>query len=200
MKNKIVNSLLSDSNVLKAIVDSIGDAVCIQDTKLKVLYQNDAHKKLLNGDYYGEYCFKGYHRRDSACEGCGLLMAFKDGNVHTVVRSNDSDTVYVEITASPIKDAEGKIVAGIEVARNITERKQLEKERDKLIRELQNALAEIRTLKGIIPICSSCKKIRNDIGHWEQMEVYVSRHSAAEFSHSICPDCAKRIYPQHFKD
>ncbi len=73
-----------------------------------------------------------------------------------------------------------------------------EEERERLIRELENALAEIKTLRGIIPICSSCKKIRDDEGYWHQVEVYIRDHSEAEFSHGICPECAKKLYPEIF--
>jgi len=67
-------------------------------------------------------------------------------------------------------------------------------------KELQTALKEIRQLKGIIPICSSCKKIRDDEGYWHQVEVYIRDHSEAEFSHGICPDCMRKLYPQYVKD
>lgn len=60
---------------------------------------------------------------------------------------------------------------------------------------LQGALDEIKTLRGIIPICSHCKKIRDDEGYWEQIEAYISDHSEAQFSHGICPDCAQELYP-----
>jgi nitrate/nitrite-specific signal transduction histidine kinase len=77
----------------------------------------------------------------------------------------------------------------------ITERKRVEAEREKLIRELQEALAKVKTLSGFIPICASCKKIRDDKGYWEQVEVYIRNHSEAEFSHGICPECFKKLYP-----
>ncbi len=64
--------------------------------------------------------------------------------------------------------------------------------------ELQEALNNIKTLRGLIPICSSCKKIRDDQGYWNQLEKYLKEHSEAEFSHSICPDCAKKLYPEVF--
>lgn len=75
----------------------------------------------------------------------------------------------------------------------------LNAERQETIRELQGALEQIRTLRGILPICAHCKKIRDDHGFWEQVEAYVSRHTEAEFSHGICPDCMKTIYPR-FQD
>lgn len=70
-----------------------------------------------------------------------------------------------------------------------------EKEREKLIGELQTALSKVRTLSGFLPICSHCKKIRDDKGYWNQIESYIRDHSDAEFSHSICQDCAKKYYP-----
>lgn len=76
----------------------------------------------------------------------------------------------------------------------ITERKALEKEREGLISELQEALAQVKTLSGFLPICAACKKIRDDKGYWNQIEAYLSTRSDVQFSHSICPDCAKELY------
>jgi len=65
-------------------------------------------------------------------------------------------------------------------------------------RELQEALDTVKTLKGLVPICANCKKIRNDDGFWEQVESYVMDHTDAEFSHGICPDCVKKLYPEYY--
>lgn len=73
-------------------------------------------------------------------------------------------------------------------------RKRVEVEREKLIAELQEALANIKTLRGLIPICANCKKIRDDQGFWTRIEVYLRRHSSADFSHSLCPECAHELY------
>jgi uncharacterized small protein (DUF1192 family) len=78
----------------------------------------------------------------------------------------------------------------------IERRKALEKEREKLIGELQQALSEIKTLRGFLPICANCKKIRDDEGYWQQIEQYIQERSDAQFSHSICPECAEKLYPQ----
>jgi hypothetical protein len=75
------------------------------------------------------------------------------------------------------------------------ERKRAEEEKDKLILELQEALAKIKTLSGMLPICASCKKIRNDRGYWQQIESYMNEHSEIRFSHGLCPECAKKLYP-----
>ena len=76
-------------------------------------------------------------------------------------------------------------------------RKQAAEERERLVAELQKALSEVKTLRGYIPICASCKKIRDDKGYWNQVESYIERHTEAEFSHGICPDCLKRLYPEY---
>ena len=60
--------------------------------------------------------------------------------------------------------------------------------------ELEKALSEVKRLRGILPICANCKKIRDDAGYWHQVEMYVTDHTDAEFSHSICPDCMKKLY------
>jgi AmiR/NasT family two-component response regulator len=72
--------------------------------------------------------------------------------------------------------------------------------REKLILELEDALAQVETLSGLLPICSSCKKIRDDEGYWNQLEVYIRDHSEVEFSHGLCPKCAKELYPEVFGD
>ncbi|MFC1555325.1 GAF domain-containing protein, partial [candidate division KSB1 bacterium] len=72
-------------------------------------------------------------------------------------------------------------------------------EKKKLIIELKEALEKIKTLKELIPICSSCKKIRNDEGFYEQVEEYISKHTESKFSHGICPDCMKELYPEYYE-
>lgn len=67
-------------------------------------------------------------------------------------------------------------------------------------KKLEEALAEIKQLKGIIPICSSCKMIRDDQGYWHQVEVYLQEHTDAGFSHGLCPDCARKLYPEQYKN
>jgi|WetSurMetagenome_2_1015567.scaffolds.fasta_scaffold00053_61 DNA-binding NtrC family response regulator len=82
-----------------------------------------------------------------------------------------------------------------ELTNEIAERKRAEEEKEGLILELREALSKIQTLSGLLPICAYCKKIRNDKGQWEQMEVYIRDRSEADFSHSICTDCMNKFYP-----
>ncbi len=105
----------------------------------------------------------------------------------------DGSIMPVEINSRTIDYDGGKVFFSI--VRDITERKSAEQEREKLIDELQKALTEIKTLHGILPICSSCKKVRDDSGAWHQLEAYIRDHTDAEFSHGLCMDCARKLYP-----
>ena len=78
---------------------------------------------------------------------------------------------------------------------HITTLEQAEEERERLIRELQDALANIKTLNGLLPICCSCKQIRDDKGYWSQIETYIRNHTDADFTHGICPACSEKLYP-----
>jgi hypothetical protein len=103
------------------------------------------------------------------------------------------DVIFDKAVFTDIK-GNNKGLIGIIV--DITERRQMEKEREKLITELQEALSEVKTLHGLLPICASCKKIRNDKGYWEKMEKYISDRSPVQFSHGICPDCVQKMYQE----
>jgi PAS domain S-box-containing protein len=144
MENKSVEQLISEL-VETGVFDSIGDGISIQDTDYKILYQNSKHKSFV-GEHIGEYCYKAYEKRRHICEGCPLTMTFKDGLPHTEERTapTDKGISHFEITASPLRDKTGKIIAGIEVARDITERKTAEK----LIERSEN---KYRTLLNNIP-------------------------------------------------
>ena len=99
-----------------------------------------------------------------------------------------------ESSISLMRNAQGERIGFRGVTRNITEHKRIEEEREKLVRDLQKALSEVKKLSGFLPICASCKKIKDDKGYWRQIEAYIRDHSEAEFSHGICPDCMKKLY------
>lgn len=90
----------------------------------------------------------------------------------------------------------GELRARIEVGRRMIE---MRFELNQKVEELEQALAEVRTLKGIVPICANCKNVRDDQGYWNRVETYLHEHTDADFTHAVCPDCMKRLYPQ-FKD
>ncbi|MEJ2696472.1 MAG: PAS domain-containing protein [Candidatus Sulfobium sp.] len=180
----------------QAIIAALGDGISIQDRNFRVLFQNEVHKSLV-GEHTGEFCYKAYRGRDTVCDGCHLVISFRDGKVHKKIQSRTTEegTRYFEIASSPLRDSEGNIVAGIEAVREITDRKVAELDRERLISELQEAVEKIKTLKGLLPICAWCKKIRDDSGYWKKVEDYLEEHTDALFTHGICPECYKKVNP-----
>ena len=90
------------------------------------------------------------------------------------------------------------MLAGITIILNdITIRRIAQAEREKVIGKLQHALEEVKKLSGMLPICATCKKVRDDKGYWSQIEAYVQEHSEAQFSHGMCPECMDKFYAEH---
>jgi PAS domain S-box-containing protein len=128
-----------------------------------------------------------------------MLRKVDDSGDHfeTIHKRKDGTLFEVEISTNGAVYQNRKLVFC--VCRDITDRKRSEEERKQLIQELQTALAEVKTLRGIIPICTQCKKIRDDDGYWQRVEQYIEERSDVLFTHGICGECAKKIYPW-FKD
>ena len=119
--------------------------------------------------------------QNAAVRGGGQALAFENRYL-----CKDGSYRWFRWNAAP--DSNEKVIYS--VARDITESKAAEEEREELLRKLQGALAEVRTLREILPICAYCKKVRDDENYWDTVESYVSRHTATRFSHGICPSCA----------
>ena len=106
----------------------------------------------------------------------------------------------IEVAISPLYDHGRQLIGRLITLRDISERWKVQQEREKLIGELQAALDNVKVLRGLIPICASCKKIRDDKGYWQQVESYMCAHAGVTFSHGICPDCMYRLYPDLFPE
>jgi len=101
-----------------------------------------------------------------------------------------------ELRLSVLQDQFNQIVGKSLVLRDITERKKNEAERERQIFDLREALAQVKTLSGLLPICAHCQNVRDDQGYWHEVEEYIHQHSNTDFSHSICPNCLQKYYPE----
>ncbi len=187
---------------LAAVVESSDDAIISKTLTGVVLTWNKAAERIY-----------GYTADEIIGQSVGVLLppgratefndaldCIRQGNhvtrFETIRRRKDGSPVEVSITMSPILGPEGEIIGASTITRDITERRKEEAERLKLIEDLTQALAQAKTLRSLLPICASCKKIRDDHGYWQQLEVYFQQHEQIDFSHGLCPECASRLYPE----
>ena len=180
--------------ILNALVKSI----LVIDRNYHVVAANRAACRsfcLSLDNIIGQECFRVTHKGDNPCwlneTHCPVRVAFKLKDKSRVIHQHNyaGKTVFEEVIAFPIFDDQGEVNFVVEELNDMTELIQSKE----IIEYLK---IEVNTLRGIIPICSSCKKIRDDKGYWQQVEVYVRDRSEAEFSHSICPECFEKLYPE----
>jgi hypothetical protein len=124
-------------------------------------------------------------------EGVGILILYQINTPHTHIVL--LDLTLITFLLIPIL----YFLVYRPLKTDMNEIDRLNREKDIKIDQLNTALREIKTLRGIIPICSSCKKIRDDKENWNQIEMYIKEHSEADFSHGICPECAEKLYPEY---
>lgn len=122
----------------------------------------------------------------------GLLQEVEESQVALELPQSGT---HLDLRLVPLQEPGGPMLGRLLLVRDVTARVKAEREREQVIQALQQALGDIRVLRGMLPICSSCKKIRDDGGYWRQIEVYIRDHTDAEFSHSLCPECVTRLYP-----
>jgi PAS domain S-box-containing protein len=203
-KNRLSEELDTHLIYFRTILDTSRDGVLVEDDE-KIRYMNAAYAKLYGAEsadeLLGEHLSNlaapedlerllEYGRRRSRGESAPTQYEFR-------IRRKDGTLVEVEGTVSNFHLAGKHYI--ITFVRDIRDRKKNEREREDLIAKLQDALARVKTLSGLLPICASCKKIRDDQGTWKELEEYVEARTEADFSHGICPDCARKLYPDVFE-
>ena len=183
------------------ILNALSKPILVIDINHRIVAANKTACRsfcLSSDKIVGHNCFKITHKLDRPCwqekTNCPVKVAFelkeKTSFVHKHIFKDK--IIFEEVTAAPLYNDQGEVNLVVEEFNDITE---LIHSR-KITQHLKN---EIQTLQGFIPICSSCKNIRNDKGYWEKIEAYISDRSEAEFSHSICPDCMEKLYPELVK-
>lgn len=175
------------------VVETMGDGVLVLDHGGRLVDINPAAARMAGIELVQGQAPSGLPAPIAA------VLAAADGELQTeVTLSVAGRSRVVELRVSPFGAQTGRPLGRLVILRDITERRVAEQERERLFADLQSAVAEIRTLRGLLPICSSCKRVRDDSGYWNQIETYISAHADVRFSHGLCPDCARRLYPEVF--
>lgn len=180
---------------LGTILRSMSDGILVWDTSNRLIEANQAAGQMLGLEPHPV----GEHLEDALAHIPDLLRCCETGgSVRAELSLSQPSPCYLDVRIIPLTDRRGRAQGRLAILRDITEAKHAEQERERLIQSLQDALSQVKTLRGLLPICASCKKIRDDSGYWRQVEDYVHEHSEADFSHGICPDCMRKLYPDMF--
>lgn len=188
----------------KIILNSLEAFVYVADMNTyEILFINNYGIKIIGGDIIGKICWQSIQEGQTGpCDFCtNKYLLNEDGRPGDAYKWEFQNTVtgkWFHIADRAITWTDGRIVR-LEIATDISDRKEDELIKESLIGKLEKSLKEINTLRGILPICSFCKNIRNDEGYYEQIEGYIHKHSGYDFSHTICPKCAKENYPEQYK-
>ncbi|MEZ4550884.1 MAG: PAS domain S-box protein [Desulfobacterales bacterium] len=199
--NKTKTLLKDEVNWRRLLIEESRDAIVILDQNAKVYDANSRFADMLGYSKEEVYQLHAWDwdvllEKDQIME---LAKGVDAAGHHfeTQHRRKDGRVIDVELSNNGAVYRGQKLIFCI--CRDISERKQAEKQREELIARLRESLAEIKILRGILPICSFCKKVRDDKGYWEQVDIYIEKHLAADISHSVCPECFKKHYPDEHK-
>jgi PAS domain S-box-containing protein len=184
------------------IINNLQEPIFVIDRSLRIAEINEAacvEYGQSRTEIIGRHCHEITHKSLEPCfsQGteCPAKTVFETGQQVRVVHQHqlpEGKTIWEEIIASPLKSSRGANDYVIEELRDLSE---ILKNQD-VIRHLTD---EVKTLRGIIPICAGCKRIKNDKGYWEIVEKYLKEHSQADFSHGLCPECMKKFYPDWYE-
>ena len=187
----------------RLMVENSHDIMTVRDADGKVRYTSPSINRIMGytqEQMVGSTGFELVHPEERSTVENAFREFWKNpgarGTIQFRARHATGSWISLEVVAYNLLDhpaIRGVVING----RDISDRKQTEAEIERKIADLQEAVTQVSTLPGLVSICASCKNVRNERGDWEQIEVYVRDHSQIEFTHSMCPECAKRWYPDH---
>jgi PAS domain S-box-containing protein len=196
--NKRRKVCLEDKHCCVSVLDSVQEPILILDKNFRIIDANEAvcnQFKCETENIIGKYCYEIAHKSNKPCfeKGipCPTKIALETGHQARVIhehRQPDNKIIVEHMLASPVKDKDGHIELLIEETRDFTE---LLESREVGKHFLKNDIKEKRFL---LPICASCKKLRNEKGSWEHVENYIQKHSHSDLTHTICPECRQKLY------
>jgi PAS domain-containing protein len=180
----------------RLLLDCMTDGMLVVDARHRILDMNRAAQTMLEGassEFIGHAAGEVLPIWDQLREVCHPKgPSRKELPIHIGLKPR-----LLELNASPIINHLDRPVGYLLLLHDITERRQAEVDREKLIVELRTALLEVKTLTGILPICAGCKKIRDKQDQWHPLDAYIVTHTDAKLSHGLCPDCIQRLYPEY---
>lgn len=177
------------------LTESMPDAIVILDVHNRVVELNPAAQSIFGGAPRSVIGQPVCGLIGTAEQTSALLDSETEQRMELSVAVDGAPRVF-DVYMSPLRHWRGQLTGRLLVLRDMMRYKRLEHEREELIQGLQEALAQVKTLRGLLPICANCKRIRDDQGYWHSVESYIREHSDADFSHGICPDCARKLYPE----
>lgn len=193
------------SDILTLVLDALPVGVWIMDATGRIVHGNPAGHQVWAGaryvgpEQFGEY--KGWWAdtgKPIAADEWAAARAISRGEVSIDemidIECFDGTRKTILNSALPIHDEAGQVVGAIIINHDISQRRRIELEREQLIAALKASAAEVKTLEGLLPICSGCKRIRDENGEWQRIEQYVSQRTSARFSHGACPTCLPQLY------
>jgi len=205
-RKRTEEALATERNLMRTLIDHLPDAIYVKNKGCQKTLSNPADCQ--NMGAASESVVLGKTDFDFYPSDLAVLFQADDQQIIETGKpilnreektTRPDGTIGWQVSSKiPLKDSEGRIIGLVGIGHDITERKKAEEERERIISELQKALHQVNTLSGLIPICANCKKIRDDQGYWSDVELYISKHSDAEFSHGLCNDCMKKLYPEQY--
>lgn len=205
-EERIKADLANERTLLRTIIEAIPDEVVVKDSERRFILANTAAvlalKRTNAEEVIGKrdedlippvFAVEAKEQEEKIFQTGEMLINNYGKNkidpvTGTILRG-------ILMTKVPLRNNLGEITNIVVVNRDITDLRRAEADKERIIEELRNALAEVRTLSGLLPICASCKKIRDDGGYWNKIESYIETHTSAQFSHGLCPDCMGDYFP-----
>ncbi len=176
------------------VVESMADGLIVLDVQGRVVNLNPAIQRILKLRITE---VMGYNAAQVFAPWPSLLEALAvPGGKGALALNADDVEHYYELDVLHLSDKRERALGRLVTLRDVTERRRAEEERERLIAELQDALAEVKTLSGLLPICAWCGKMRDDEGYWQRLDIYLSEHSTLQITHGICPECMEKIKQQ----
>lgn len=203
-RKMIEDELKSSEAKYRLLVDNLGEGIGITDRHELFTFANHAAERIFGagpGQLVGRAVteFLDPAGLEVVNQQTANRRVGAENRYELAINDAGGQRKYLTVTAVPQTGEQGGFLGTFGIFWDITQRKKAEAEREKMISELKEALANIKQLKDLIPICASCKKIRNDQGYWQQVDVYLKENTESDVSHGLCRECAEKLYPEFAK-